>query len=144
MCTTGWLSLPAIEPPGPVGSRQLAPGTYCHHCVIRPPLATLVGGMNTTDPGTSSSLGMSGCVAGSNPRSARVRYAVAVTNSRNCGHRGRDSESTDHHLDGEYGSGVPGLIGGYFFRLSKSSLMIFVAGTTTHDVVHNTSRSSLR
>jgi hypothetical protein len=32
---------------------------------------------------------------------------------------------------GEYGSGVPGFIGGYLFRLSKNSATIFVTGATT-------------
>src|SRR4029077_19870133 len=35
---------------------------------------------------------------------------------------------------GEYGSGVPSLIGGYFFRLSRNSATIFVTGATTHEL----------
>src|SRR5215469_12618700 len=35
------------------------------------------------------------------------------------------------YLGGEYGSGVPSLIGGYFFRLSVKSVTIFVTGTRT-------------
>src|SRR5262249_20999703 len=46
---------------------------------------------------------------------------------------------------GEYGSGVPILIGGYFFRLSSRSATIFVTGATTHELVQGTpSRSSFR
>src|SRR5262249_6147623 len=49
-----------------------------------PAAARDTGGLDeTTEPGTSSSLGMPGCVAGSRPRSAKVTYPVAVTNSRN-------------------------------------------------------------
>src|SRR5262249_45012287 len=49
------------------------------------------------------------------------------------------------YLGGEYGSGVPILIGGYFFTLSKNSVTIFVTGTTTHELVQGVpSRSSLR
>src|SRR5215472_13911194 len=46
---------------------------------------------------------------------------------------------------GEYGSGVPGSIGGYFFRLSKKSSTIFVTGATTHELCQgDPSRSSFR
>src|SRR5262249_440673 len=42
-------------------------------------------------------------------------------------------------LGGEYGSGVPSWIGGYFFRLSESSSTIFVTGATTHELCQTTS-----
>src|SRR5262247_2900202 len=46
---------------------------------------------------------------------------------------------------GEYGSGVPGLIGGYFFRLSSNSVTIFVTGATTQELCQGyPSRSSFR
>src|SRR5262249_10827270 len=46
---------------------------------------------------------------------------------------------------GEYGSGVPGLIGGYFFRLSSNSLKIFVTGSTAQELcMGGPSRSSFR
>src|SRR5262245_50393694 len=49
------------------------------------------------------------------------------------------------YLGGEYGSGVPGSIGGYFFRLSENSARIFVTGATTHELYQgNPSRSSFR
>src|SRR5262249_56630285 len=49
------------------------------------------------------------------------------------------------YLGGEYGSGVPGSIGGYFFRLSKNSATILVTGATTHELYQgNPSRSSFR
>src|SRR5262249_59170611 len=48
-------------------------------------------------------------------------------------------------LGGEYGSGVPSWIGGYFFRLSENSSTIFVTGATTHELVQGTpSRSSFK
>src|SRR6516162_9619626 len=42
-------------------------------------------------------------------------------------------------LGGEYGSGVPSWIGGYFFRLSENSATIFVTGATTHELCQTTS-----
>src|SRR5262249_181995 len=49
------------------------------------------------------------------------------------------------YLGGEYGSGVPSLIGGYFFRLSKNSPTIFVAAAPTHELCQTApSRSSFR
>src|SRR5262245_10658374 len=38
------------------------------------------------------------------------------------------------YLGGEYGSGVPSSIGGYFFRLSRSAATIFVTGATTQEL----------
>jgi hypothetical protein len=37
-----------------------------------------------------------------------------------------------HLLGGKYGSGVPGAIGGYFFRLFSNSTTMFMAGFATH------------
>src|SRR5215471_3649073 len=42
-------------------------------------------------------------------------------------------------LGGEYGSGVPSWIGGYFSRLSENSATIFVTGATTHELCQTTS-----
>src|SRR5262249_61486182 len=42
-------------------------------------------------------------------------------------------------LGGEYGSGVPSWIGGYFLRLSESSSRIFVTRATTHELWPTTS-----
>src|SRR6188472_1182612 len=46
------------------------------------------------------------------------------------------------YLGGEYGSGVPSLIGGYFFRLSEKSSTIFVTGATTHELCQTSSLCS--
>src|SRR5262249_19605050 len=49
------------------------------------------------------------------------------------------------YLGGEYGSGVPSSIGGFFFRLSENSATIFVTGATTHELYQgNPSGSSFR
>lgn len=37
------------------------------------------------------------------------------------------------YFGGTYGSGVPSLIGGYFFRLSSNSVTIFTTGSMTHE-----------
>src|SRR5262252_8240739 len=59
--------------------------------------------------------------------------------------RSRRSRARYVYLGGEYGSGVPSLIGGYFFRLSKNSSTIFVAGAATHELCQTApSRSSFR
>src|SRR5215469_17392482 len=106
----------------------------------------------------------------SRPRSIMARspqwlgsLVRSPTSPRRAGHRGhfagraasQRSRTMQHclncisfryvYLGGEYGSGVPISIGGYFFRLSKNSVTIFVTGTTTHELVQGVpSRSSLR
>src|SRR6266404_8372480 len=95
----------------------------------------------------------------SRPRSIMVRspqwlggLVRSPTSPSRAGHRGRfDGRAASHrsrtmqhclnrisfrhvYLGGEYGAGVPSLIGGYFFRLSENSATIFVTGATTHDI----------
>jgi hypothetical protein len=56
----------------------------------------------------------------------------------------RNRAGISPYLGGPYGSGVPALIGGYFFKLCSKSMRIFVIGTPTHEFVAPTSRSSFR